>query len=792
MSEQAAVLSEALRLLACGFRLVPLHTPTDVGGCDCRRSGCTSPGKHPRTARGATDATNDADTVRRWFRLWPTANLGVVLGDDLVVVDIDRPDALDQLRRIVGGEDVLPVSPTVVTARGWHVYLRSPGRVRSFDPVEGVNVKTGNSIATVPPSIHFRGARYSYAEGRELGVLDLAPCPPWLLAMFQGQPKRTLRRRGMPIPKGQRHVTLVAMGGAMRRQGSDEEEILAALRIANRRCVPPLGEAEVGAIARSMNAYPPEPDPMLDLEDVGSPYNLLADGDYIRAAGARPVPSIEGEPAASDWDEPVPLSRATRLPVFPVDRLPGWLHDFVVAEAEATQTPTDMAATLALAAIASIAATHVELEVVDGWCEPLNVYVACAMDPGSRKTAVHRDVTAPILEYEQQLLDAASVAIPEAASLRRIASAHLVKVEKAAAAAKDEERQALEEEARTAARALERLEEPTPPRLFTDDATPEALATLLHQNKGRMAVLSAEGGIFDLMAGRYSAGIPNLDVFLKAHAGDPIRVDRRGRAPEFVNRPALTMGVAVQPFVLVKAAKLADFSGRGLFDRFLFAMPPGNVGYRETDPPPMRAEIRTTYSANLRALASAVEHGLTTLRLSEEAGSALSAWRTELEPRRRPDGDLGHIQGWSSKLDGATVRLAGLLHIASVYTRGLQVAVSSAVMAGAIDIARYFISHALAVFDRMGADSQVDGAQRIAEWAAKKQLMTFSKRDCHVALRSHFKRAAELDPALTLLADHGWIRSIPAPRRPGRPSVRFEVNPLLVARYEQNARKAAK
>jgi hypothetical protein len=41
--------------------------------------------------------------------------------------------------------------------------------------------------------------------------------------------------------------------------------------------------------------------------------------------------------------------------------------------------------------------------------------------------------------------------------------------------------------------------------------------------------------VFDQMAGRYNqqAG-PNLGVYLKGHAGDLLKVDRRGRPPEYL------------------------------------------------------------------------------------------------------------------------------------------------------------------------------------------------------------------------------------------------------------------
>ncbi|GGM73888.1 hypothetical protein GCM10007977_089320 [Dactylosporangium sucinum] len=89
---------------------------------------------------------------------------------------------------------------------------------------------------------------------------------------------------------------------------------------------------------------------------------------------------------------------------------------------------------------------------------------------------------------------------------------------------------------------------PVLPRLVADDVTSEQAASLFAEQGGRLAVLSAEGGIFATLAGRYS-GTPNLEVFLKGHAGDMLRVDRRSRPAEHVVRPALMLGLAVQPEV---------------------------------------------------------------------------------------------------------------------------------------------------------------------------------------------------------------------------------------------------
>ena len=86
-------------------------------------------------------------------------------------------------------------------------------------------------------------------------------------------------------------------------------------------------------------------------------------------------------------------------------------------------------------------------------------------------------------------------------------------------------------------------------RLMADDASPEALTSLLAENNGKMSVVSAEGGIFDILAGRYSNGV-NIDTFLKGHAGDSLRVDRRGRPSEYIAHPALSVLLTIQPAVL--------------------------------------------------------------------------------------------------------------------------------------------------------------------------------------------------------------------------------------------------
>lgn len=84
--------------------------------------------------------------------------------------------------------------------------------------------------------------------------------------------------------------------------------------------------------------------------------------------------------------------------------------------------------------------------------------------------------------------------------------------------------------------------------------------------------------------GRHSGGAANLEVFLKGHAGDLLRVDRKGRPAEHVEHPALTLGLAVQPDVLRDIARMPGFRGRGLLARILYALPTSTVGRRKIAP----------------------------------------------------------------------------------------------------------------------------------------------------------------------------------------------------------------
>jgi replicative DNA helicase len=259
--------------------------------------------------------------------------------------------------------------------------------------------------------------------------------------------------------------------------------------------------------------------------------------------------------------------------------------------------------------------------------------------------------------------------------------------------------------------------------------------------------------------------------------------------PEYVQRPCLTIGLTVQPEVLQGLASRPGFRGRGLLARFLYSLPPSLVGRRQAGAPPVPEPVADRYTLELQALAASLTRPAgddpTVLCLDSHAGELLLAFERDLEPRLAAgSGDLAHLAGWAAKLAGATCRLAALLHLAGHLRDGWAQPISRDTLTAAIRLADYLIDHARAVFDLMGADSCTDAARWLLDWITRTNQIQFSRRDAHmVTPRGRFPKATDLEPALSLLEEHRYLRRVdPEPSRDphgrGRPaSPRFLVNP---------------
>jgi len=457
------------------------------------------------------------------------------------------------------------------------------------------------------------------------------------------------------------------------------------------------------------------------------------------------------------------------------------LSQFVEASATALQVPADMTAMLSLASVAACCAGRFKVQVKPGYIEPTNIYTLVVLDPGNRKSAAFSLATAPLEEFERQQVQRMHSTLLERVTEQAVLKKSMQHAQGKAARTMDpEERASWLERSKDLAAQLGLCMSAGDPRLLADDVTPQRLASLLAENGGRIAVMSSEGGLFNRLASQAA-----LDIVLKGHAGDQIRIDRITRGPEFIESPAVTVALTVQQEVLRGLTDRPGFRGRGLLARFLYAMPRSPVGQRDVDPPPVPTEVKETYRAKLHRLL-ALDGGQKILQLSPEGLEAWLDFARTLEPRLAEHGDLAPITDWGSKLAGACARLAGLLHIAEHMEQAAGEPVFGATVQAATQIADYLTAHAKAAFGEMGADRALEDARRVVGWLERIGAPTVTAREVFQATKGRLGSMARLRPVLALLEEHGYIRRIevPRPRGPGRPSQHFAVNPVLVGVQE--------
>jgi replicative DNA helicase len=511
-----------------------------------------------------------------------------------------------------------------------------------------------------------------------------------------------------------------------------------------------------------------------------------------------PEDGAEDNSAAEEFDEPIPLTPNTvHVPAFPLDALPDVIVDMVTELAEATQTDPAMAGTSALSTLAGIVGGHAEIQVRRGWREPLCLFTVTIARPGERKSAVQSAMIRPINDAEASLAfageiervalaDQLDMAKKTVDQLNRDAVNAAAKAAKSDAPDKDKQTAAAAAHAaKDAKAAMREIQVPVIPRLLADDVTPEATASLLADHGGRIAIISAEGGIFDTIAGRYARTV-NMDVYLKGHSGDPLRVDRQTRPPVYIPRPALTVGLMVQPRIIEAIAANRDFVGRGLLARFLYANPPSKLGLRAVGATPVSENTESRYSHWIKKLASDMagwEGDPAVLMLDPRAETVVRSIEEAIEPTLAGDGELASpstLTEWGSKYVGAVVRIAGLLHLGQHGEVGHSYPVQPETIEAAERIGRYFKAAAITVFSRMGADPDTADAVYLLDRVEYLSQDEVSERELFTASsRPRFPTMKAMAPALDRLIEHGYLIPQP-PSKPtgGRPaSPRYKVHP---------------
>jgi len=279
-------------------------------------------GKVPATQHGVKDATIDPEQITRWWAQNPDFNIGIAAGErsGIIVFDIDPRNGGDNSwLEWTDAHGAVPDGAMQMTAGGgYHHIADYTPEIRSCKLTEGVDLLAdGRYFVAFPSTIE--GRRYEWEASSDPfdGVAPFKVPATWMQAYsaMRKPAERQQATTGGGLIQGSRNNGLTAMGGAMRRYGMTEAEIMAALSIANEtRCEIPLPSSELAQIVKSVARYEPDSD-IAAATGIGS-----ESADFILAAAQAETQEYFFTRASSYLGQPAPLKWIVK----------GWVPDLGV------------------------------------------------------------------------------------------------------------------------------------------------------------------------------------------------------------------------------------------------------------------------------------------------------------------------------------------------------------------------------------------------------------------------------------------------------------------------------
>lgn len=766
-----------------GWPVVPLHSIED-GACTCKRSGCSSPGKHPRTRHGLKDANRNHIQISGWWQTWPDANIGIKTGKHagIVVLDIDpRHGGDESLAELIRQHGELPDTVEAQTGGGGrHLIFAHPGdEVPNRANIRpGIDVRGDGGYIVGSPSVHISGRAYAWRSGHGPDELQPAPMPTWLRELLtdrhnggrQQQPttEQPVLHNGngdelarlvtaaaqyvlhvASASEGTRNTAAFNLAGHLFAFETDtarlrlsEPQVLDLMRIWNHRNTPPLGETELAQVVSSASRN-------------GTP---------------RPTHEVQvlGATATASKKTPVPERDVFRP--FPVEVLPEPVRSFVANSSKAIGCDASFVALPLLSALAAAIGNTRRVRLKGGWAEPAIIWTAIVGESGTLKTPAFKLVLRPVRDLQGN-------ALKEYAAAQQVHETELLHYEKELAAWK---------RSKMGGKPPTKPEAPHAERMVVSDITTEALAPILLNNPRGLLLacdeLAGWIGSFD----RYASGKGSADAahWLSIHNGDSIVVDRKTGTPRTIYVPSASVSVTggIQPGVLDRALG-REHRESGLLARLLLAMPPRRPKrWTEAEILPLSEAAMLAIFERLRELQfTSGENGEPRLVVVSLTPAAKEAWITFYNAHAEEHADLsGDLSAAWSKLEGYAARLALVVHFIRWAAEDPTLAdpdnLDEMSIAAGVALSQWFGNEAKRIYAVLGESDQDCDRRRLVEWIDL-HGGSVTARDLAHGLRQYRGRAKAASEALERLSKAGfgrWVYPKPDPAG-GRPSPRFEL-----------------
>lgn len=276
-----------------GWAVVPLHWVKhpdtwhpDTGEiidavCSCYKgSDCESTGKHPMPRDGLKSGTKDFELIKKYWRKYPYANIGILTGEisNLAVLDIDGDAGRKScalIKKKFGKQ--IPTVSAITGSNGQHLLWLHPGKgkvVRNRTKIiPGIDFRGDGGYIVAPPSMHEMKRRYRWVKNAGPGDIKIAPMPSWFWKLDELNPDRKRKPRRQQnyddsrnenpnldglvarvgsIPDGQRNDRLFRIAAGICNYDVSFGQLEDAIHEVNKRCCsPPLSDREVDNLIKA-------------------------------------------------------------------------------------------------------------------------------------------------------------------------------------------------------------------------------------------------------------------------------------------------------------------------------------------------------------------------------------------------------------------------------------------------------------------------------------------------------------------------------------------------------------
>jgi hypothetical protein len=473
--------------------------------------------------------------------------------------------------------------------------------------------------------------------------------------------------------------------------------------------------------------------------------------------------------------------------------LPKALADFVLDEADRMPCPPDYVASALMVALGAVIGTKCGIKPKrrDDWVITPNLYGGVVGYPSSKKTPAVNTAMRFLDRLEAReadlLLDRERIYEVEMAAFEAQQGAVKANMKKAAAGKPDPLKMT------AAMQDLQDLTAPEKPyarRFKSNDATVEKLGDILVHNQLGMLVFRDE--LVGLLASWDKEGREGDRAFyLEGWNGtSSFSIDRIARGSLHIKSLCLSVFGGIQPDLLERylSGITSSLDNDGRIQRFQLLVFPDSVQWEWRDRYPVkgaREAIRDLFDR--LAAFDPTQDGATPaddfvklahFQFDDEAQELFIEWSTELHRELIAKEQNPLMQQHFGKFEKLFCSIALILHLAEGNIGPVKL--DSAVRAAAW--CEYLTGHARRVYGLVEV-GKVNAAKMVARRIAEGKLTDhFTARDVYKKGWTGISTNAEAENALGILEDFGWVNGYDTYEQPGRPTVRYQINPKARAK----------